>query len=208
MRDATGELSPPADVTCGIPQRSLLGPLLFTLYINDLPLVSNQTSWNLHADDAAIIYSSNDAQDMKMALNETLKVSEWFKYSRLSLNDSKTHLIGFGPNAGCKKMQNISINISGQAIQQCDKVKYLGLILDPQLTFNDHVNYIRSKNVGKIKLLSRISNVIKQGAALFLFKSFIRRIFDYCVMYLMACPRDCVIHCKNWKTSAYVISLE
>ena len=86
----------------------------------------------------------------------------------------------FGTSAGCKKMHNVDIQVYDQTIQECDKVKYLGLILDPQLTFNEHVNYIRSKTVGIIKLLSRISNVIKHVTALFLFKSLIRPTFDYC----------------------------
>ena len=77
-------------------------------------------------------------------------------------------------------MQGIKIQIKGQTIQQCNKVKYLGLILDPQLTFKDHVEYIRGKTVGKIKLLSRISNIIKPTTSLFLYKSLIRPIFDYC----------------------------
>ncbi len=181
MTKVGGEHSPPAVVTCGIPQGSILGPLLFTIYINDLPLVSNITRWNLYADDPAIMYSSLSKVDMEETLNTTLeRVSEWFEYNRLSLNVSKTHLMIFRTQPSCKKMQDLVIEIKGQKINQQDKVKYLGIILDPQLTFKDHIEYVRGKTVGKIKLLSRISSVIKPSTALFLYKSLIRPVFDYC----------------------------
>ena len=85
----------------------------------------------------------------------------------------------FGTQPNCRKMQNLNARIKGQNIEQQDKVKYLGVIVDPQLTFRNHIDYVCGKTVGKIKLLSRISNVIKP-TSLFLYKSLIRPIFDYC----------------------------
>ncbi len=118
---------------------------------------------------------------MENTLNMTLeRVSEWFEYNRLSLNVNKTNLMVFGTQPGCKKMEGLDVRINGQQIKQQDKVKYLGIMLDPQLSFKNHVEYVRGKTVGKIKLLSRISNVIKPDTALFLYKSLIRPIFDYC----------------------------
>ncbi len=100
--------------------------------------------------------------------------------ARLTLNVSKMHLMIVGTKPACRAMQEINIQINRQAIESCNKVKYLGFILDPQLTIKPHVDYIRGKTVGKIKLLSRISNVIKPTTALFLYKSLIRPVFDYC----------------------------
>ena len=72
----------------------------------------------------------------------------------------------FGTRGRCENFENMTINVGQEQLQPCDKVKYLGVILDPQLKFDKHVQYVKSKTVGKIKLLGRIAPIIKQKIAL------------------------------------------
>ena len=86
-----GVRSPLEGVNTGVPQGSILGPLLFLIYINDLPNVCNKSNCLLYADDAALIFKGTDASELQTSLNEELPViCEWMKANKLSLNTRKT----------------------------------------------------------------------------------------------------------------------
>ena len=84
------------DITCGVPQGSSLGPLLFLIYINDFRLCLNLTESGHFADDTYLIYASKKIKSIETIINTELKlVSNWLKLNRLSLNETKTELILF-----------------------------------------------------------------------------------------------------------------
>ena len=84
-------------VNCGVPQGSVLGPLLFILYINDLPSVCKQLLCLLFADDTNMLYSNSNIVDLMNTVNTELVIlSDWFKANRLSLNIQKTNFMMFG----------------------------------------------------------------------------------------------------------------
>ena len=86
------------DITCGVPQGSVLGPLLFLLYINDLPNISKILNFYLFADDTNIYYENDSLEEMKKMINiELKKLSLWLRINRLSLNISKTNFVIFCP---------------------------------------------------------------------------------------------------------------
>lgn len=88
-----GTESPPLPLQCGLPQGSILGPLLFLLYVNDLPNVSNKLSKILFADDTSVFYSHKNPEILIKVVNEELdKLSTWFKSNKLSLNIKKNKL--------------------------------------------------------------------------------------------------------------------
>ncbi len=172
-------ISNKASVNCGVPQGSILGPLLFTLYINDLPSVVPDINMNLYADDTAITVCGHSSVEIEWKLNQTLKlVAAWFSYNKLSLNLNKTNFMLFGTHQTCKKYNNVMIRFGETNIKRVEELKYLGMMLDPQLTFSAHVNYIRKKTLGKIKLLGRLSYVISQNLAASLYTSLILPIYD------------------------------
>ena len=89
-------LSEPLNVICGVPQGSILGPLLFLIFVNDLPNCSNKLRFVLFADDTNILVSHDSLQSLNNILNfELQKVSEWFYYNKLSLNTDKSNYIYF-----------------------------------------------------------------------------------------------------------------
>ena len=84
------------DISCGVPQGSVLGPLLFLIYINDLPDISDKLKFFLFADDTNMYYESNNLQNMEKFINQELKkLSLWLHVNRLALNVSKTNFVIF-----------------------------------------------------------------------------------------------------------------
>ena len=119
--DINGESSKIKEISCGVSQSSVLGPLLFLLYINDLPNIS------LFADDTNIYYESNSLQDLEKKINKELgKLQLWLNVNRLSLNISKTNYIIFHP---FNKPLNQNITLKIRKKSQQNYIKYLGVII-------------------------------------------------------------------------------
>jgi len=112
-----GRLSNPLKTVCGVPQGSTLGPLLFLLYINDLPHCSDLLNFRLFADDTKIFSSHEDLAVIQETLNsEISKLNAWLSANRLSLNVSKTHFLIYKPKNKIENF-NISINIANSPIK-------------------------------------------------------------------------------------------
>ena len=106
-------------------------------------------------------------------------VSIWFEFNRLSLNCDKTKFMLFGTSQKCAKFDLTEVTINSQTIQKCDKMKYLGIVLDPQLTFHKHIEYLQSKIIPKVQTLGKIAPIVKQSTALMVYKTLIMPIMEY-----------------------------
>ena len=127
-------------ITCGVPQGSILGPLLFFLCINDLPNTSKLLSFHLFADDTNIYCSSKNLNDLELILNQELNaVAEWVKSNRLALSILKTNFVLFHFKR-LKPYKSLNLKIDGVNIQEVSTVKYLGVTFDSNLTWKNHVN--------------------------------------------------------------------
>ena len=133
------------NINYGVPQGSVLGPLLFLLYINDLPNVSQILNFYLFADDTNIYYESKSLADIEKTLNRELdKLYLWLNVNRLSLNIDKTNFIVFHPyNKPTKK--RITIKINKKAINEKNSIKYLGILIDSTLSWKDQILNISKK---------------------------------------------------------------
>ena len=144
-------------VICGVPQGSTLGPLLFLLYINDLHFSVNQSVTNHFADDTCITYSAMKIKSLETVLNNDLKiVSDWLKANRLSLNAKKSKLMIFKSKRKLIPPDSFSIKINGFKLVPTDNIKYLGLHLDQNLSFDYHIKQLGKKLSRSNGILSKL----------------------------------------------------
>ena len=121
-----GSLSDPRTLTCGVPQGSILGPLLFILYINDLPDSITKCSVMLYADDTALYFSHRDPAAIERILNvELASVSEWFQVNRLTLNAGKTKFMIFGTSKRLTSTRELIVRILNETIEHVKVFKCL-----------------------------------------------------------------------------------
>ena len=136
-------------VTCGIPQGSSLGPVLFLIYINDLPNCSSLLTFRIFADDTNVFASARDFKTLEHLINTELKnVKLCCDANKLSINFSKTNfMIVKSPR---KRDQAVNIKIesvdgSSYLLERKDRVKYLGVLLDDTVSFKHHISYVASR---------------------------------------------------------------
>ena len=168
--------SSPLNINLGVPQGSVLGPLLFLIYINDLPYFLNHISCKLFADDTTLSFSASSLTDCISHLNVGLsKLLDWCKYNFLYINWSKTYAMII-TNKRCTRP--VSLTFHNYKIEVVPKFKLLGVWIDAKLSFIDHV-YETVNSVYKrlycIKKLFYLSFNVK----IQFFKTFILPIFDY-----------------------------
>ena len=169
-------------VSIGVPQGSLLGPLLFTLFIDDICNINFDSSTKvcLYADDTAVFVRGRIAPIISQTLQaEFDKICVWLQKNCLALNINKTKSMLIG-SKGRLKNSKLEVNHNDVPIQQVESFKYLGVTIDQNLKWDNHVALIRSKIARSIGRIQRIKYFLPKRILTLLYFSFVLPHFDYC----------------------------
>ena len=176
-------------ITSGIPQGSILGPLLFSLYINDLPRCLEHCSIDMYADDTLIYCGDKNTELIENRLNlDVRNMTKWLQANKLILNPQKTEVMLLGTAQKLKKSNPLKILISGQTIQQVHSHKHLGVVIDSKLNFSEHVTKVCNKINSSISVLTRTRKFVNQSTAFLLYNALVLPHIDYCCMVWGAKP--------------------
>jgi len=173
VNDSTSE---PFKVTSGVPQGSPLGPLLFNLFINDLPTVLQHCSIFMFADDVKICRSYNNLADQSLIQEDLNRFSNWCRNNCLTLNLSKCKVMTFSWRSAIRG----SYTLNGVELENVNEFRDLGVLMDPKLKFNCHINAIVCKARSMLGFIKRWSKEFNDPyVTKLLFTSLVRPILEY-----------------------------
>ena len=148
-------------ITCGVPQGSVLGPLLFLIYINDIPNCLKHSKSIVFADDTTIFTSCNNMNTLYNNMNGDLaNLINWFKANKLSLNIAKTNYILFRSSKFVNLGDNLKLYAGADEIIRNVRCKFLGIVIDDKLCWLDHINAINIKLSRSLYILNSVKNML------------------------------------------------
>ena len=154
-------------IDVGVPQGSCLGPLLFLIYINDLPQAAQNLTVSMYADDTSLCYQSSDINELNEAINNDLKQLDfWLQGNELSLNVAKTNsmLVSTKQKHNILKSRNedLDLKIRDNELEIIQKTKYLGVQIDNSLNWKKHIKTVSSKVSRAVGFLKHAKTFLRQ----------------------------------------------
>ena len=170
-------------ISCGVLQGSILGPLLFLLFINDLPLYTSNVFIDMYADDTTLYYIHTSQEtierNLQIALNE---LNIWCKNNGMVLNTAKTKVMLITTKQKRNGIVNdiIELKYNNDPLQTITNGKILGVFVDNNLSWSEHVKHITKKIASNVWLLSKIKMFLSLEHRIQFYKTYIQPHIDFC----------------------------
>ena len=185
-----GEYSSWRTILSGVPQGSILGPLLFNIFINDIFFFLDKTKIANYADDNTTYTVEKDIMELLKTLeSETLSVLNWFRINEMKPNQGKCHLLVADINHKYYS-SNSYIYLDNAFLESEESVKLLGIKIDQNLNFEENINSVLKEGNKKLHALMRIEKYLDQDKKRLIMKTFIESQFNYCPLVWMCHSRD------------------
>ena len=185
-----GSYSTWRDILNGVPQGSILGPLLFNIFINDIFFFLDKTKIANFADDNTTYAIEKDIMNLLKTLEaETLSVLNWFRFNEMKPNQGKCHLLVADINHKYYTSKSY-IYLEGAFLESEDSVKLLGVEIDRNLKFEEYINFMLKEGNKKLHALMRIKKYLTQEKLRLIMKTFIESQFNYCPLIWMCHSRN------------------
>ena len=176
-------LSTKLPISSGIPQGSILGPLLFNIYVNDLPSVPENCSSQCYVDDTKLLVSFqlHDQHEAIAKMNkDLLSIRNWCFNNQLLLNPDKTKLVIFGSRQMTAKVTDFRLFLLGKELEPVKAARDLGVTLDSNLTFNEHIVSTVSSCMSRLGQINRVKHIFDKRALIIIINALVFSKLFYC----------------------------
>ena len=147
------------EISVGVPQGSILGLLLYIIYVNDFQYTVECTP-RLYADDTCLLIQKSNLDDLQTAVDAEMdKISNWMVVNKLTINPKKSSILTIQPSIKGIPI-HVHANINGHQINSSDKVTYLGIVLDQYLNFKPHIEKVTKQIVRATGILWRVGRFL------------------------------------------------
>ena len=169
------------EIKSGVPQGSILGPLLFLIYINNIAYLCPDLNIDLYADDSTLFKSDTELSRVESHLQSNLNcISEWCTYNNMALHPQKTKCMVIGSKQKLRGDNHLTLKVNDCILENVNSQKVLGVFIDCNLSWHTHIDFVCKNLNNKISLLKHILYYLTDDMKLMFYNAYLVPIFDYC----------------------------